>query len=101
MWFAAIIMWALGGLLAVLGLLLWKKEKISLLHSYHYDKVTEEDKKVFCAWSGIGVLVVGLGMIVTGVLMVFTESPMRSLIAFCVGFVIGLGMLIYAGVRYN
>ena len=31
-----------------LGCLMWKKEKITLLHSYHYDKVSPSDKKVFC-----------------------------------------------------
>ncbi|MBD5549900.1 MAG: DUF3784 domain-containing protein, partial [Lachnospiraceae bacterium] len=28
-----------------LGCLMWKKEKITLLHSYHYDKVSPSDKK--------------------------------------------------------
>ena len=35
-----------------LGCLLWKKEKITLFHSYHYDKVAPSDKKVFCKISG-------------------------------------------------
>ena len=30
-----------------LGCLMWKKEKITLLHSYHYDKVSPSDKKVY------------------------------------------------------
>ena len=30
-----------------LGCLMWKKEKITLLHSYHYDKVSPSDKKGF------------------------------------------------------
>jgi len=96
----AILFWAVGILLVVLGWLIWEKKKISLLHDYHYDKVSEEDKDVFCTWSGIGVLVIGLGIIGTGMLLFFTESPI-SLIAFGAGFVFGLGMLIYAGVRYN
>ena len=48
----AIILGAIGALFLVLGYLLWKKERISLLHQYHYDKVSEEDKKAFCAVSG-------------------------------------------------
>ena len=39
-----------------LGCLMWKKEKITLLHSYHYDKVSPSDKKVFCKISGWGVI---------------------------------------------
>ena len=34
-------------LFLVLGYLVWIKEKITLFHSYHYDKVTEENKKAF------------------------------------------------------
>ncbi len=37
-----------------LGYLMWKKEKITLLHSYHYDKVPPSDKKIFCKISGLG-----------------------------------------------
>ena len=39
-----------------LGCLMWKKEKITLLHSYHYDKVSPSDKKGFCKISGWGVI---------------------------------------------
>ena len=86
--------------LIVLGYLIWKKEKISLLHEYHYDKVSEEDKKVFCTISGIGVLVIGIGMFIAAVLTAITYS-MWSYIAFVIGFAVGLVMLIYAGIRYN
>ena len=30
-----------------LGCLTWKEEKVTLFHSYHYDKVSPSDKKVF------------------------------------------------------
>ena len=87
-------------ILIILGYLIWKKEKISLLHDYHYDKVSEEDKKAFCAVSGIGVLVIGVGILITAILTAITYS-MWSYIAFVIGFVAGLVMLIYAGIRYN
>ena len=87
-------------ILIILGYLIWKKEKISLLHDYHYDKVSEEDKKAFCTVSGIGVLVIGVGILITAILTAITYS-MWSYIAFVIGFVAGLVMLIYAGIRYN
>ena len=86
--------------LIVLGYLIWKKEKISLLHEYHYDKVSEADRKAFCTVSGIGVLLIGIGIFVTAVLTAITYS-MWSYIAFVLGFVAGLTMLIYAGIKYN
>ena len=42
-----------------LGYVMWKKEKITLLHSYHYDKVSPSDKRNFCKISGCGVISIG------------------------------------------
>ena len=95
-----IVLAAVGVLLTVLGLLIWKKEKISLLHDYHYDKVKKEDKKAFCTLSGIGVLLVGAGLLVTAVILAFTVSAL-SFIAFCIGFIAGILLLIIAGNKYN
>ena len=98
--FSAIILGLVGFVLVILGYLIWKKEKISLLHSYHYDKVSEENKKIFCMLSGVGVLIIGMGILMTGIIIGITDSPW-SFMAFATGFVVGLIMLIYAGARYN
>ena len=83
-----------------LGCLMWKKEKITLLHSYHYDKVSPSDKKVFCKISGWGVIFIGIGLLVTAIIIGITDSAL-SFIAFALGFVGGLVLLIYAGAKYN
>ena len=96
----AIIVGVMGIVFIIFGYLLWKKERISLLHDYHYDKVSEEDKKAFCTMSGIGILFIGIGLLITGVLIGITNSPW-SFIAFAIGFFAGFTILIYAGIRYN
>ena len=96
----AIIVGIIGFIFIVLGYLLWKKERISLLHSYHYDKVSEENKKAFCAISGIGILLIGMGLLITGVIIGITDSAW-SFMTFAIGLCVGLAMLFYAGVRYN
>lgn len=96
----AMILGIIGIVFVVLGYLLWKKERISLLHSYHYDKVSEEDKKAFCAMSGMGVISIGSGLIITAVVIGITNS-VWSFVAFGMGFFVGLLLLIYAGVRCN
>lgn len=96
----AIITGIVGIMFVVIGCLIWKKEKITLLHDYHYEKVSEDDKKSFCALSGIGVFLIGIGMLVTAIIMGITES-MWSFTAFASGFVSGIIMLVYAGRRYN
>ena len=100
MLFACILVAAVGIICAVLGLLLWKKEKIGLLHDYHYDNVAEADKPAFCALSGMGVLAIGIGLLVTAVLLAVTDHA-ASFLAFAAGFAAGLGLLLYAGKKYN
>ena len=95
-----IVLAAVGLLLSVLGWLLWKKEKISLLHDYHYDKVSEADKKAFCTLSGAGLVILGLGLLVTAVIFGITES-LWSFLGVGTGFAVGLGLLIHAGKKYN
>ena len=96
----SIIIGLIGTVFVILGYLIRKKEMIVLLHDYHYDKVSPEDKKVFCTLSGIGVLLIGFGLLVTAIIIGITDSPW-SFIAFAIGFFVGMIMLIYAGIRYN
>lgn len=98
--FGSIVMGLVGVALIVTGLIVWKKEKISLFHDYHYDKVTEDNKKSFCALSGAGLSVMGTGLAETAVLLAVTESAW-SFVALVTGFAIGLLMLVYAGMKYN
>ena len=96
----SIIVGLVGIVLILLGYMVWKKEKISLFHDYHYDKVSEEDKKAFCTISGIGVVLIGIGLFITSIIIGITDS-MWSFIPFVIGFVAGLIMLIYSGIKYN
>ena len=89
-----------GVLFIVLGCLIWKKEKINLLHDYHVDKVSSENRKAFCTLSGIGILVIGISLVLTAVFLGFTES-VRSFLFFAAGFTAGLVLLIIAGRKYN
>ena len=97
---ATIIVGVTGIIFILLGYLIWKKQKISLLHEYHYDKVSVEDKEAFCALSGKGVLTIGVSMIITAFIIGITDSPW-SFIAFAIGFVMGMRMIICAGLKYN
>lgn len=73
--------WARHPFFIYLGYLLWKKEKITLLHSYHYGKVTPSDDKVFCKISGWGIIFIGIGLLVTAIIICITDSTL-SFIAF-------------------
>ncbi len=73
---------------------------ISLMHDYHIDKVSAENKTAFCKMSGIGLIVIGIGLLITAVLLGVTDSA-YSFLCFAVCFAIGLALLIAAGVKYN
>ncbi|MBO5879867.1 MAG: DUF3784 domain-containing protein [Clostridia bacterium] len=96
----AIITGIVGIILLALGALIWKKKKITLLHDYHYTNVSQADRNIFCTLSGIGIIAIGIGLLLTCAALAITESAL-SFIAFAVGFAIGISLLIYAGAKYN
>lgn len=100
MFLGAIILGAVGILFIILGLTLWIGKKIGILHDYHYDKVSAEDKDALCAVSGIGMALMGLGMISSGVILVITDS-LTSFIPLAICFAVGIGMLAHGARKYN
>ena len=96
----SIIIGSVGIALVVMGYFIWKKEKISLLHDYHYSNVSKEDKKAFCTLAGVGVLSIGVGLLITAIIIGITNS-LFSFIAMAIGFAVGLPILIYADRKYN
>lgn len=98
--FAAIFIGLISVIFIIVGFLVWRTEKISLLHNYHYNKVSDKNKNDFCKLSGLGVIMVGLGLLITAIIIGITDS-IWSFIAFIVGFVSGLLLLICAEKKYN
>jgi len=50
----------------VMGVLLWKKQKVSILHDYHYKHVEKTDIPAYTRQMGIGLIIIGSGIIITG-----------------------------------
>ena len=95
-----VITGGIGILFTYLGYLLWKKEKITLLHDYHTEKVSPDNREAFCTLSGIGIVTMGIGLLITAVSLAVTDS-VYSFIPFAVCFAAGLVMLTAAGIKYN
>lgn len=47
----------IGIILIKLGFEIWKKQKIKLIHKYHYEKVRENNKLSFCKLFGMVVFI--------------------------------------------
>ena len=94
-----IIKEAVGLLVIVLGLVLWIKRKVSILHDYHYKNVKQEDIPAYTRLMGIGLIFVGLGIGVSGVLdLIYSVWWWTPLV---VGFVSGFTVIIIAQKKYN
>lgn len=96
---AVIVEFAVGALCLALGLLLWQKQMLCLLHEYHYRHVKQEDLPAYTRMLGIGLCLLGLGIVASGLLML-AESPLWW-IPLLAGFVLGLGAMFRAQKRYN
>lgn len=93
---------AVGVLLVVLGYLIWIKEKISLIHAYHYANVKDTDKKAYTALVGKSVVTIGAGIILNGIArMIIPMLKNGNMLVFGVLFVIGMVMFVYAQMKYN
>lgn len=95
-----VIMIVSGGIFLILGWRIWKKEQITFIHSYHYTKVSEIDKKAYTEKMGKGIIIIGIGMIFTGTIDFLTNTS-YGWIFFGIGFVWGFVIMIAAQKKYN
>ena len=95
-----VIMIIIGVGFVAVGLLIRKKQMISLIHSYHFKRVRQEDKKPYTKLMGIGVELIGAGCILTGVINFVTASEL-GFIGFAVFFTAGFVFITIAQRKYN
>lgn len=98
--FEFILMMVFGSFFAFTGWRIWKKEQITLIHDYHYTKVSEEDKKPYTERMGKATIIMGIGMWLTGVIDFVTQTP-YGWIAFGISFGGALIIMILAQIKYN
>lgn len=97
--FGFIVELAVGLLCIILGLLLWIRQKVSLIHDYHHKNVKKEDVPAYTRLMGIGLILIGAGICVTG-LMNLKESALWW-IPMLIGFAAGLLVTNRAQKKYN
>lgn len=98
--FEFILMLVLGSLFVFTGWRIWKKEQITLIHDYHYTKVTEEDKKPYTSKMGKATMLMGIGTILTGIID-FVSHTAYGWFAFGICFMCGLIIMMFAQFKYN
>lgn len=98
--FELIFLIVLGVIFIFIGWRIWKKEQITLIHDYHYTRVAEKDKKSYTEKMGKACIIMGTGMILTGVIN-FTSQTAYGWTCFGIFFVWGLVMIFMAQKKYN
>ena len=101
-----IVTFLVGVICIVLGISNMKGN-ISSLHSYHRNRVSEEDRIPFGKQVGVGTIIVGIGIIVFSVLSsltLYTENDIFILVGTAVliiGIILGLVISFRAMIKHN
>lgn len=89
-----------GVILLVLGWQIWKNEKITFLHRYHYKNVRDENKKAYTTEIGMAAIIIAIGIILTGIIDYTTQS-VYGWYVFLFSFAVGVILIIHAQIKYN
>lgn len=102
MWnvFYAVIMITVSVLLFNLGYMLWKKQKIEVMNEYHYTNVSKQDRLAYSTIMGQALVVIAVGMLVSGIFGLFMNITALWIIA-VISVVVGVGMMFYGQMKYN
>lgn len=80
---------------------------LSSLHSYHRNRVRDEDKKIFGRLVGMGNIIMGASVAILGVLIYVWEQTqilayaIAGGVLIAVGMIAGLGISFFAMIKYN
>ena len=89
----------LGAIISSLGIFNLRGN-IGSIHWYNRRKVTKENQLPYCRCVGLGTLIVGLSMILSGIVQAFAGMEVGGIIII-VGFMVGLSLIVYAQFKYN
>ena len=95
-----------GLVVCVLGLITMSGN-LSLLHSYHRKRVTEENRKPFGRLAGLGLLIVGIAFVIFSVLLFIFEKTQIGIlykianVELIACIVVGLAISFFAMIKYN
>jgi len=73
---------------------------VDLIHSYHYKRVAEENKRAYSAAMGKGILLMGIGVLLTGMIN-YATGTVYGWICFTLFFIFGLILVMRAQNIFN
>jgi hypothetical protein len=104
---AEIIITLIIGLACIIIGILNTRGHISMMHSYHIKRVSEENRIPFGRQVGAGMIVIGATITVGGILMAIAERiqsttlTVASTVIMIIGLIVGTGIAFSAMKKYN
>ena len=101
------IVTAVIGLVAIVIGIVNMSGNVSSIHSYHRERVSEEDRIPFGRLVGLGTIVIGFSLIVysgLSALAVYTSNTVLTVVStvlLIIGIVAGMALSFYAMKKYN
>ena len=89
----------IGTIIAVLGIFNLRGN-IGSIHWYNRRKVSKEDQLPYCRCVGLGTLLIGAAMIISGFLQALVSVDAGAVVIL-IGLIIGLVLILYAQFKYN
>lgn len=89
----------IGTIISVLGVFNLRGN-IGSIHWYNRRKVSKEDQLPYCRCVGLGTLLIGAAMIISGFLQALV-SVEAGAVVILIGIIIGLVLILYAQFKYN
>ena len=83
------------------------KGNISTLHSYHRNRVSDEDRLPFGKIVGLGTIICGIGVFAYGAISLIANHSQSQLlfivanVVLGIGLIVGLGITFYGMIKYN
>jgi len=89
----------IGTIISVLGVFNLRGN-IGSIHWYNRRKVSKEDQLPYCRCVGLGTLLIGAAMIISGFLQTLVSIEAGAVVIL-IGIIIGLVLILYAQFKYN
>ena len=90
----------IGSICIIIGLLIWKKQKVNLVNDNQHKNVRPEDIPAYTRLVGIGIIVIGVGIVFAGVFNLMYKTAL-VFISLAAGFIYGMYLLAKAQKKYN
>ena len=98
--FGFIVCMAVGLLCIIVGIVIWTKQKLALIHDYLVENIRKEDVPAYTKQIGAGMILIGAGCCAMGASLLL-ERISPGLVGMAIGILIGTIFLVRAQIRYG